>query len=113
MFGTAKGSVNGDYNTRPIRLCESGWNITCVIKLRMGLNGESFGKGLMVIKISYSFLAQSLLRGWTAYVEKPSIPSPWSSLGETLWEHHTREGVAVIRGCQQAFSSCHTSSSTR
>lgn len=55
MFGIVKGFVNGDYNIRLIRFCEFGWNIICVIKFRMGLNGESFGKGFMVIKISYLF----------------------------------------------------------
>lgn len=72
-----------------------------VIKPGMGMNGESFGNGYMVVGVRDPLLAQSLLRSWTACVESPSS---WSSLGQTLWEHYTPERVAVIKECQQVLA---------
>lgn len=98
MVSTAKGPVNGDRNTWLIRPWESGWTITCVTKPRMGINGERFGKGHMGISAS-CLLSPNLLRGRAACAELPSTPSSWSSLGETLWEQYTLEGVQVMWGC--------------
>lgn len=74
-----------------------------VIKPGMGMNGESFGNGYIVVGVRDPLLAQSLLRGWTAS-EILRSPSSWSSLGQTLCEHYTPERVAVIKECQQVLA---------
>lgn len=79
IVGTTKSPINGENSIWPIRPCESGWNIMFMIRPGMGMNGESFGKGYVVIRVRAPPLAQSLLGGWTAWLEIRRSPSSWSS----------------------------------
>lgn len=50
------------------------------------MNGEGFENGNMVVGVRDPLLAQSLPRGWAAWVEILRSPSSWSSLRQTLWD---------------------------
>lgn len=68
-----------------------------------GNEGGEFWKRAHAHKSKLPTLAQSADRS-ACLRQRPSAPSSWSSLGGTLWEHYTLEGVAVTRGCQLAFA---------
>lgn len=67
-----------------------------------GNEGGEFWKRARAHKSKLPTLAQAADRSACLH-QRPSTLSSWSSLGGTLWEHYTLEGVAVIRGCQLAF----------